>query len=141
MDGTRRTWQSGVPFGGIGTGKFEILPDGSFANSTINNSWDNPVPQARGSFFAVFAKARSGGGMARILKVPGQTGSAGGFDNAKTVAGCTYRGLFPFAEWRFRDPDMPISVTLKGFSPLVPGNTRDSSLPVGFLVAEVENPN
>src|SRR5947207_5753085 len=47
----------GVPLGGIGTGKVELLPDGTLGNLTLNNNWERPIAELPGSFFAVRATA------------------------------------------------------------------------------------
>ena len=140
QDPEHRSWLSGVPFGGIGTGKIEVLPNGEFANITINNAWERPLDRMRGSFFAVVAKSRSGRGTGRILRVT-EPGRGTDYPGVKPMAGATYRGLFPFAEWDFRDDTFPLKVRLKGFSPVVPGMVRESSLPVAMFDVEITNPN
>ena len=140
QDAGHRTWRSGVPFGGIGTGKIEVLPGGDFANITINNAWDRPLDRMRGSFFAVVAKSRSGRGTGRILRVP-DPGRGAEYPDAKSMTGATYRGAYPFAEWEFRDDTFPLRVRMKGFSPVVPGMVRESSLPVAMFDVELTNPN
>src|SRR4051812_47397051 len=47
----------GVPLGGIGTGKVELLADGTLGNLTLNNNWERPIAELPGSFFAVRATA------------------------------------------------------------------------------------
>ena len=51
-------WRSGMPLGGIGCGKFELLPAGWFARFTLNHNWDLPLWEepfvpSRGTFFAI----------------------------------------------------------------------------------------
>ena len=72
--------------GRIGTGKFEILSNGSFANLTTGNGWDMPVPEAPGTFIAVAAKSRSGSGTARVLRVRDRRGRAMGIRGRKDDA-------------------------------------------------------
>lgn len=140
-DGMTHTWPSGVPFGGIGTGKFEILPNGRFANFTTNNSWDSPVRSARGTFLAVFAKARSGGGNAHVLRVPEPFTLETEYVNAEPLGACTYKGLYPFAEWTFHDSKVPLRVSMDCFSPMIPQNRAESRIPGAILTVNVENPN
>lgn len=141
QDETHLTWPSGVPFGGIGTGKFEILPNGSFANFTINNNWDLNIPDAPGTFVAVSAKAVSNGGMARILRVREPYTVANDYYNARSMPACAYRGMYPFADLSFSDSLVPLKVRLNCMSPMIPQNEHDSALPGAVLVVDVENPN
>lgn len=137
---SREAWLSGVPHGGLGTGKFEILTNGAFAHLTINNNWDNPVRRAEGTFLAVGAKQVSGGGRAWLLRVQEPYGFRFGFRNAQTVARCLYRGLFPFARLAFEDETMPLQVTVSSWSPMVPHSAEDSSLPGAVIEVEFVNP-
>ncbi|MCX7019571.1 MAG: GH116 family glycosyl-hydrolase [Candidatus Sumerlaeota bacterium] len=144
QDEHTRPWPSGVPLGGLGTGKIEILSNGAFANMTINNSWDMPVERARGTFLAVAAKASSGGGMARIMRVREPAMEADGqveYANARSMPSCRYSGLFPFAQWTFADNSLPVKVSMNAHSAIVPHDERDSALPAVFLTVEVANPN
>ena len=52
-------WQAGVPIGGIGAGKIEVLTGGAFGNITINNNPLHPIAAPRGCFAAV--RTRTGG--------------------------------------------------------------------------------
>src|SRR5688572_12227965 len=80
---------SGVPFGGIGTGKVELLTDGTFGNLTLNNNWDRPIASLPGSFFAVRTRV----GTKAEAKVLASKSPYG----LPTVAGVRYEGLFPRA--------------------------------------------
>ncbi len=142
QDERHLAWLSGVPFGGLGTGKFEVLSNGWFANFTQGDSSDKPVRRRpRGTFFAVVAKTRSGRGTARLLRVHDPSAKRGDYAGSRSVPGAEYRGLFPFAEWRFLDDSVPLEVRLGGFSALVPGDAGNSSLPAAFFDVEVRNPN
>jgi uncharacterized protein (DUF608 family) len=134
------TWQNGFPLGGIGAGKLEILPNGEFANLTINNSWDLPVGRVPGTFIAVGTKASSGNGVGKILRVKSTNSTAGNYANAKTFLSCVFKGIFPVAQWAFKDDKIPLEVTVEGWSPLVPQNVGDSSLPAAVLYVHLRNP-
>ncbi|MBX7246716.1 MAG: hypothetical protein K1X53_14560 [Candidatus Sumerlaeaceae bacterium] len=136
----KANWLSGVPFGGLGTGKFEILPNGAFANFTINNSWDDPLSRPGGTFVSIAAKSVSGGGTGRLLQVREPGGIIGPGSPIRTPASVVYRGLFPFAEWFFKDESLPILVRMNSFSPLIPHNEADSALPAAVVSVDVENP-
>jgi alkylated DNA nucleotide flippase Atl1 len=141
QDEMHMPWVSGFPLGGIGTGKFDLMSNGTIANLTTGNSWDAPVPEARGTFLAVAAKSRSGGGTARILRVRDRRNRNSGYAGAKTMAGAVLRPRFPSAELEFQDDSFPLQVKVGACSPIVPGDTRLSGMPVAYLTVELTNPN
>lgn len=141
LDGSAQTWSDGVPIGGIGTGKFTILPNGQFANFTVNNSWDLPVVRPQGTFLAVAAKAISRGGVARIMQV----NPTSPVENHKPrkhpyFNDVKFSGQFPFANWEFKDKDIHLNISVEAWSPLVPNDVKDSALPGGVINVIVENP-
>lgn len=139
---------SGVPLGGMGAGKIEILPDGTITNFTYQNNWDRPAAEAVGlngvdarvgNHFAVWANPRwsempdKGGApcaTARLL----QTVGAG---DVPAVGSIEYEGAYPFARLRYAEPDLPVSVQLEAFSPIVPGESRRSSMPAAIFLFTV----
>ncbi len=52
----------------------------------------------------------------------------------------TFRAAFPFADIDFSDDTFPGRVTLSAFSPFIPHNDKDSSLPAAFFTVRVSNP-
>lgn len=129
-------WGSGVNLGGIGCGKIEILTDGSIGFFTGNHNWDRPTGRLKGAFAAVYAESGAKRS-ARMLRLSGSDEYAG-VDN---VAGVEYRGLFPTATLRYSDPALPVKVELLAWSPLIPRNVADSSLPIANFRFTVTNPN
>lgn len=135
------------PIGGIGAGMVCLEGSGAVSHVSLRNAiqfFNEPC-----SFAAICVK-RSGGNTAKVLEGPvpdwkvfgGRgtgTGSAGAtyglprFDEAEFIA------RFPFASVRLRDAEIPLEVELTGWSPFVPGNADDSSLPVGALEYRFRN--
>jgi uncharacterized protein (DUF608 family) len=132
---TDETWKSGVPLGGIGCGKIEILTDGSFGYYTGNHNWDRPTGVIKGAFASVYAESGSTKG-ARILRL--KTNSE--YSDVENVAGVEYVGWFPTAEVKYNDAALPVKVEMLGWSPLIPHNGDDSSLPVAVMRFKVTNP-
>lgn len=50
-----------------------------------------------------------------------------------------FEGTYPVGEVLYTDPNWPVRVELKAYSPFIPLNTDDSSLPVTVLEYEIEN--
>ena len=154
---------SGVPLGGIGAGKIEVFPDGTYANFTHQNNWDNPsgpdassgagpgVIDARvGHHFAVWARRHvsadaglstgtdtgpaPGDGVSVVRML--QTADVAGLPR---VARIEYEGAYPFARLDYTDSSLPVRVRLEAFSPIVPGDSRLSAMPAALFVFHVTN--
>jgi uncharacterized protein (DUF608 family) len=122
-------WQSGVPLGGIGDGKIELMTDGSFGNFSNQANWDRCYPWAKGAFAAVRAQAGDAEPVARILRLKSDQEYAG----VENVAHTRMQGWFPKGQIAYDDPALPVKVRLNAFSPLVPHNVKDSCMPVACL--------
>ncbi len=129
-------WKSGIPLGGIGVGKIELLTDGGFGNFTHQHNWDRPYGWAKGAFAAIRVQAGNSPPVAKLLRRAGPDEYAG----VANVAHTQTQGWFPRAEITYSDPALPIKVRLDAFSPLIPHNPKDSSLPVACLAYTVTNP-
>ena len=152
--GERRRYVA-FPLGGIGTGSVSLTGGGRFVDWSIRNRPD--INQFNGyTHFAI--KAERDGRLldARVLNGPydgNPTGSPAtrkfdgyGFGaNRDTLAGvphfadAVFTGRFPAAEIAFEDERFPGTVTLSAFSPFIPHEDRDSSMPVAAVTIEVEN--
>ena len=54
-------------------------------------------------------------------------------------AEASFDAAYPFGQVHLSDSQLPVRVTVKGFNPLIPGNSDDSGLPVAVLTYEVTN--
>lgn len=136
----------GFPIGGLGTGGFSVFTDGGFGMFRTNNNWFNTPPQAkypRGTFLALRADTGEHS-VARILRRSYRGGKE--YRNIEAVSHTRFRGELPFFDLEYEDEDggnggeLPVTARLTGFSSLIPHNTKDSSLPVGFFELYLENP-
>jgi uncharacterized protein (DUF608 family) len=130
-------WPCGVPLGGIGVGKIELLTDGSFGNFTINHNWDRPYGWAKGAFAAVRARSGSQAPVAKILRLIGQNEYAG----VENIRHTRMQGWYPISHCDFNDDSLPVNVQLDAFSSLIPHDPKDSALPMACLTYTVTNPS
>jgi non-lysosomal glucosylceramidase len=52
-----------------------------------------------------------------------------------------YHGLFPYAWFEYDWAGLPVRLLQRQFSPVIPGNYRESSYPVGVFEWQIENPS
>ncbi len=142
--------QVALPLGGIGTGTVSLGGRGELrdwemmnvpgkGNSTVMTGNDAPL-------FAIFTKEKDGESATRLLAGPlypqeylhyeGRPVNHHGlprFDHA------SFDAAYPFGQVNLSDPGMPVKVRIKGFNPLVPGDSQISGLPIAILTYEVTN--
>ena len=132
--------QVAFPLGGIGAGMICLEGTGALSNVSLRNRpevFNEPC-----LFAAVAIKGKAGA--ARVLEGPVQARKVFGPPGTGNGAGGTTYGLprfasaefqtrFPFGIVTLTDPAMPLRVELIGWSPFVPGDADNSSLPVAAL--------
>ena len=150
-----KTKEISFPLGGIGSGCVGLAGNGRLLDWEIFNR-PNKGSVNGYSHFAV--KAEQDGKVldARVLNgdlPPPFTGSLSaikfnqfGFGPCReTMAGMphfesvSFIGEYPFADLKFIDQDFPADISLKAFNPLIPLNSKDSSIPGAFFEFEIRN--
>jgi uncharacterized protein (DUF608 family) len=134
------------PLGGMGTGCIGLSGNGRLKEWQIFNHPDKDRVNGY-SHFAIRAEQNGKMVDARILHgdelppydpmpmgVPRET--LAGFPHFKAIE---FEERFPFALLNFRDPTFPGHVRLRAFNPFIPGNERDSSIPVALFEFTVIN--
>jgi uncharacterized protein (DUF608 family) len=128
------------PIGGIGAGMYCIEGTGALSHMSVRNEMEFFSEPA--AFAAICVKGTPN--IARVLEGPipdwkyfgapntgnGAPGRTYGFPRFREAA---FLARFPFATIELRDAAVPLDVTLTGWSPFLPGNADDSSLPAGAL--------
>jgi non-lysosomal glucosylceramidase len=152
--GDRRRYVA-FPLGGIGTGSVSLSGSGRLIDWSIHN---RPAIYHFNGYSHFAIKAEQAGKLlgARVLNgpyegVPAGSPSARKFDgfgfgaNRDTLAGVphfdevTFRGRFPVAELEFHQAGFPGQVQMTAFSPFIPHNDRDSSMPVALFSFSIKN--
>jgi uncharacterized protein (DUF608 family) len=119
-----------LPVGGIGAGCIQYDGKGRAAVWQIFNNFNNAfVPD---SFLAVRVKSARGEPILRAL----QTEPVGPF---AAMAKPGFRGEYPIGSYRFDDPELPVEVTHTVLNPLIPLDTRSSSIPCVIHEITVRN--
>ena len=139
-----------LPMGGIGCGSVSLsgrgeLVDWEVMNRPCKSMSESDRGSASRTFFAIRAKGASHESVTMLAGPLHPTELAAGDGNQCPQSGlprfreASFAGAFPFGEVRLSDRDLPVKVRIRGFSPFVPGDSADSSLPVAALEYEVEN--
>lgn len=132
----------GMPVGGICAGQLYLGGDGRLWHWDIFNQ-----PQPRnfsdtgGPNYARPPKPASPIDQGFALRVTSagrthvRTLDSRGFDPRHT----SFQGQYPVGRVEYRDPSLPVEVSLEAFSPFIPLNVDDSSLPVTVMRYKVKN--
>jgi len=132
--------QLSFPIGGIGAGMFCLEGTGTISHLSIRN---NPEIFITPKLFAAIA-VKGDPGSARVLEgpIPGwkkfsiHTGGHGDYGTTWGLARfreAEFLGRFPFAEIKLKDQQLPLGVKITGWSPFIPTDANNSSLPLGAL--------
>ncbi len=128
------------PIGGLGAGMFCLEGTGAFSQVSVRNApnvFNEPL-----MFAAISVKGKENG--AKVLEGPipewkyyGRPNTANGGERTSfglpRFKKSDFQARFPFATIHLSDSDIPVEVTLTGWSPFVPTDADNSSLPAGAI--------
>lgn len=145
----------GMPIGGIGCGQLYLGGDGKlwlwdifksnysrekdhgkkFTAMTFNGHYTKPIAQGEiyhkdigvdlAQGFAIYTVSKN--------KIEARSLDVKGFKNIG------FRGEYPIGKVHYEDKTCPVSVKLEAFSPFIPLNVKDSTLPATVLSYTIEN--
>jgi len=134
------------PIGGIGAGMFCLEGTGAISHLSVRNNPEmfNEPPV----FAAILVKGIPNG--ARVLEGPvpewkkfgmrdaglGAPGATWGLSRFREAS---FLARFPFGEITLKDKEMPLEVHITGWSPFIPTDADNSSLPVGAIEYRFKN--
>jgi len=140
--------RSGIAHGGIGTGSIELRKDGQFYYWSIFNNYPlgtGPIlelaaltgstPEASLLFFLVRYQVAGEPVKIKLLQLnsesdeAGITGIAYYFPWMSAVEHIQYTARFPETKMKFTDSEMPFEIELTVYSPFIPHDVKNSSLP------------
>jgi len=135
------------PLGGIGTGTISLGGRGQLRDWEIFNRPDKGnTPDY--CFPALWVQVGGGKPVARVLEAqiePPYERTVDGLGSSN-VPGlprfptATFTGAYPFARLVFQDKNVPVTVSLEAFNPLVPLDVEASGLPVAISRYSLRNP-
>ena len=144
-----------MPLGGIGTGTVSIGGRGDLRDWEIVNQgalgWKPFFNSSFASiriapFFAIRTKDDKNNIQTRLLEAPlsdenlyGDWGSDELNSGFPRFDEGEFKSAYPLAQLQLKSEHSPVDVTLKAFNPMIPGDTRNSSIPVAILKYVVHN--
>lgn len=160
--------RSGVMIGGIGAGGAEIRKDGIFYNWSIFNNlpkgsgeflnkangldsrsrWGSqfyPYQEDYVLFFILRYKVEGEQTKLKLLQIEDGYMAAAvpmhiyEFPWLSGIDKIEYSARFPYATLKYSDPEMPFEVELKTWAPFVPGDVKNSSLPLMFFDFKIKS--
>jgi uncharacterized protein (DUF608 family) len=134
------------PIGGLGAGMFCLEGTGAISHMSVRNKPE--IFNEPGWFAAICIKGQKN--KAKVLEgaVPdwkkfGLSGAGNGLGGATTglphFQKAVFKTRFPFATIDLSDNEMPLDVQLTGWSPFIPTEDDNSSLPVGAIEYKFTN--
>src|SRR3954464_9909980 len=129
-------WQ-GAPVGGFGAGTFSRSYRGNFERrhlkAGIHKYFNVPANQ-----FSLFARTADGKTYAQALTTDRPNALRAWKWGYPQGAG-EYAALYPKSWFDYRDPASPVQATVEQFSPILPGNYKESSYPVAIYRWRLKN--
>jgi non-lysosomal glucosylceramidase len=138
-----------LPIGGIGTGTV------SFGGRGNLQDWEIMGRPAKGynpgsgrnnsTFFTLYTEVKGKKDL-RLLEGPvpfyqyeGASGAIATNHGFPRFSEASFEAAYPFGQVSLQTPQIPLSVKMKAFNPLIPGDVDNSSIPVAIIDFELKN--
>ena len=135
------------PVGGIGAGMFCLEGNGSLSHFSLRNKpdiYNRPFIFSAISFKGNETIARMLEGPVAARRLFGEPLTAEGgyldFFGVPRFDETSFNARFPFGTVKLEDGRVPLEISVTGWSPFIPGDADNSSLPVGGLEYVFSNP-
>lgn len=135
------------PIGGIGAGMFCLEGTGAISHMSVRHNPEIFFEPAM--FAAISIKGAANGAKVLEGKVPewkkfgqrdaGLGGTGGNTWGLPRFAQAEFSSRFPFATIKLKDADIPLDAEITGWSPFIPSDADNASLPVGALEYRFKN--
>ena len=139
-----------MPIGGIGTGTISLGGNGQWRDVEVQNKpgkgfYGAPTSKEAPCFLLYTddgkgtKKSKALLGPVAISDYAGSEGSTAPNHGLPRFASTTVDVAYPFITVNLEDHEMPVSVKLKAFNPLIPGDADASGIPVAVIRYELHN--
>jgi uncharacterized protein (DUF608 family) len=138
-----------LPVGGIGTGTVSLGGRGNLQDWEIMGrpaKGFNPGPGRNNSpFFTLYTEAngkkdlRLLEGALPFYEYEGSSGAVATNHGLPRFSEATFDAAYPFGQVNLSTPQIPVSVRMKAFNPMIPGDIENSSIPVAVIDYELTN--
>ncbi|MFM9911151.1 MAG: GH116 family glycosyl-hydrolase [Chitinophagaceae bacterium] len=139
-----------LPIGGIGTGTVSLGGRGELRDWEIMNKpglkFSTITDGNQAPFFAVYVKPLHKPAMSKALIGPFDPSEYMHYEGRPVnhhgmprFSSARFEAAYPFGQVYLKDDLLPISVKIKGFNPMIPGDADASSIPIAILKYEVTN--
>jgi non-lysosomal glucosylceramidase len=138
-----------MPVGGIGTGTVSLGGRGNLQDWEIMSrpaKGYNPGSGRENSAFFTLYSEIGGKKDLRLLEGPlpfyqyeGNSGAIGSNHGLPRFTDASFDAAYPFGQVNLQTPQVPISVKIKAFNPLIPGDIDNSSIPMAVIDFELTN--
>ena len=125
----------GMPIGGLCAGQLYLSGDGRLWHWDIFNQRISTGAEHYAKPLPASSPVEQGFGVRITAGAPSQYRPL----DRNHWRDVSFIGEYPIGYVEYRDPDMPVSVKLEAFSPFIPLNTEDSSLPATILEFTIRN--
>jgi non-lysosomal glucosylceramidase len=143
------TYKIALPIGGIGTGTVSLGGRGNLQDWEIMNrpakGFNPSSGRQTAPFFTLFTNV-DGKKDLRLLEGPvpfylyeGQTGAIATNHGMPRFSNVSFEAAYPFGQVNLSTPQVPVSVKIKSFNPLIPGDVDNSSIPMAIIDFEITN--
>jgi uncharacterized protein (DUF608 family) len=142
-----------LPLGGIGTGTVGLGGRGELRDWSIMNRLAIGLETTCGyrqrnqePFFAIYVKPEGQAPETRALIGPVHSsefqdggGTPTNHHGLSRFSSASFDAAYPFGQVNLSDKSLPVTVKIKGFNPLIPGDAASSGIPIAVLRYEVTN--
>ena len=139
-----------LPIGGIGTGTVSLSGRGALVDWEIMNrpgkGYSTVLHGNDAPFFAIHTESADGKRYTKGLFGPlyyyeyeHMEGRSVDHHGIPRFGSASFETAYPFGTVYLRDDEMPVSVKIKAFNPLIPGDADKSGIPIAVLRYEVKN--
>ena len=143
------TYRIALPIGGIGTGTVSLGGRGNLQDWEIMNrpakGYNPGSGRQNSTFFTLFTEI-DGKKDLRLLEGPvpffsyeGNSGAIATNHGLPRFSDVSFDSAYPFGEVNLKTPQVPVSVKMKAFNPLIPGDIDNSSIPMAIIDFELTN--